>query len=59
MTCGIDPEFCYPPRAAAEWNSDSAPLVDGDPNRLLAQLVEHHLDTVGVSGSNPLEPTKM
>jgi hypothetical protein len=22
-------------------------------------LVEHHLDTVGVSGSNPLEPTKI
>lgn len=32
-------------------------FVDTGPRRL-AQLVEHHLHTVGVNGSSPLAPTK-
>src|SRR5205807_10389485 len=34
-------------------------FVEKIPNRRLAQSVEHHLHTVGVSGSSPLAPTKM
>jgi hypothetical protein len=38
-------------------NSVRRQFVDTDPRRL-AQLVEHHLHTVGVNGSSPLAPTK-
>src|SRR5437879_891869 len=33
-------------------------FVETTPNRRLAQLVEHHLHTVGVTGSSPVAPTK-
>jgi hypothetical protein len=39
-------------------NRKASTFVETIPNRRLAQLVEHHLHTVGVSGSSPLAPTK-
>src|SRR5258706_14652530 len=39
-------------------NGEARKFVETTPNRRLAQSVEHHLHTVGVSGSSPLAPTK-
>src|SRR6266498_5557789 len=50
---------CYPSRPSPppRGNREGKQVVDSSPFRRLAQSVEHHLHTVGVSGSSPLAPT--